>query len=137
MTQLNPNPPPNPKLRPFQLRNALAEWLGWRDLHFYEDDHGPGFWSGTTPAIKPEERRPNTKLPDLTLELLHECELRLDNDQYIDFQRYVETEMVALTPSFSAVRRSLSAPVLVRAVAVLKAIGRMPNQWTVTDIETL
>ena len=29
-----------------EINEAVAKVDGWRDIHFYEDDAGPGFWSG-------------------------------------------------------------------------------------------
>lgn len=81
---------PNPTID--QMRIEVSKWLGWKEIHWYEDNHGPGFWSGI-PSLTEEEvfklpeskvndlRKHGTQIPALTLDWLHECEKKMNDVQ--------------------------------------------------------
>jgi exo-beta-1,3-glucanase (GH17 family) len=70
-----------------EINVAIAEACGWKNIHFYEDNAGPGFWSGI-PQISEEDvfkmnltrleylRKFGTKIPDYCNDLnaMHEAE---------------------------------------------------------------
>ncbi len=93
------------------IRMAVAAQVGWFD--FRRDLHDPSILLGTKSfgVIGCEEM----EVPHLTLDLMHEVEKALNNDQWCVYMGY----LVRICPS-----RAGSANALQRAEAFLKMVGK-------------
>jgi hypothetical protein len=100
---------------------SLMELMGWRDikLHTPEIRHGDPVTQPYLCGIPPG--RPDgyyARLPDLTLDLLHQAEMMLSDDQYLRFA-------LGLGPLTSQrYRNYISATVPQRMEAILRAVRR-------------
>ena len=103
-------------MTPEAQRIAIAEACGWRDCYINQNGQPWGFNRGLSYS---------SRLPDYLSDLnaMHEAERELDDDQYLDFMRYL-TEPYDAKCNWSTVRYALEATAAQHAKAFLHAIGK-------------
>lgn len=123
------------------INSAIAEACGWKNVHWYEDNSGPGFWSGI-PYISEEDvfkmdarklddlRKYGTHIPDYCNDLnaMHEAEKVLNEEQWEFYMRcLVERESMWITSGRKlpdAFKQITHATARQRAEAFIATIGK-------------
>lgn len=79
-----------------QKNRRLAELLGWKNVHLYEDDAGPPILSGDPPPTYKKRHQYDTSVPDYTHDLnaVHAVEMNLTIEQRPIFRGHLAGEFI-------------------------------------------
>lgn len=122
-------------MTPDEQRIAIAEACGWTKIHFYEDNAGPGFWSGDPPpklnAYWEVIDQRSDRLPDYLNDLnaVHKAWLTLiDGHESLEDKFNLAIDRLLFEGGFLKTRLIVSlrinATASVRAKAILIALGK-------------
>lgn len=115
-------------MTPDEINKAIAEHLGWSDVHFYEDDAGPPIHCGYPPGIRHYATIPNYSGD---LNAMHEAEKTLDEDQQVDYSLWKLSSVTNCYSKASQRRHGCTLNWIIatatapqRAEAFLRTIGK-------------